>query len=94
MMKYEPRMVLERYPNNTVTLVDIYTGRMDPLPVHLTHLKYNKYCLPELYMAQGDWLENTKLPTIPEQGDLLDEASKEEDEETADRRVIIWTGYN
>ena len=36
LMKYEPRMVLERHPNNTVTLMDIYTGKMDPVPVHLS----------------------------------------------------------
>ncbi len=61
---YEPRLVMGRNPNNTVTLVNIYAGRVDPVPVHLSRVKFHKNVIPALYLAQKIELEMERLPPI------------------------------
>ena len=64
---YEPRMVVERHENNTATLVDIHNGKLDPVPVHLSRVKFHKHCIPEIYLAQEELAETRHLEAIPEE---------------------------
>ncbi len=48
---YVPKLVVERFPNNTCTLKDLFSGKTTERPVHVSHLKYLDKFNPALYLA-------------------------------------------